>query len=94
LLRDYAELSADPALLAERLGALRELHGAAVIEGWQALAAAGRLAELVEQLLARHYDPHYSRSQQKHLRRWTERRIVAAGDLSEAGIAALARELA
>ncbi|MBV8502156.1 MAG: tRNA 2-selenouridine(34) synthase MnmH [Paucibacter sp.] len=93
LLRDYAELSADAALLAERLGALRELHGAAVIEAWKGLAASGRLTELVEDLLARHYDPHYSRSQEKHLRRWNERRFAQADDLSQAGIAALAAQL-
>ena len=93
LLRDYAELSAAPAFLSARLFALRELHGAAVIEQWQALAAAGRLAELVEQLLSRHYDPHYARSQQTHLRRWAERRVVSAEDLSPGGIAALAAQL-
>ena len=93
LLRDYAELSADPAFLSARLFALRELHGAAVIEQWQALAAAGRLQELVEQLLSKHYDPHYARSQQTHLRRWAERRVLGAPDLSPGGIAALAAQL-
>ncbi|XHS79542.1 tRNA 2-selenouridine(34) synthase MnmH [Burkholderiaceae bacterium UC74_6] len=93
LLRDYAELSSQPALLAERIAALRELHGAATVERWQALAAAGELAALVEQLLSLHYDPHYARSQQRHLLRWADRLSLAAGDLGEAGIESLAADL-
>jgi tRNA 2-selenouridine synthase len=93
LLRDYAELSADPALLTASLAALRELHGKAVVEHWQGLAAAGRMAELVQELLSRHYDPHYARSQETHLRQWRSRRTLAAADLSEMGIEALAAQL-
>lgn len=93
LQRDYAELAADAKELSERLADLRELHGAAVIEQWQALAASGEHASLTEELLARHYDPHYAKSQEKHLRRWKERAALAADDLSDAGISALATQL-
>jgi tRNA 2-selenouridine synthase len=93
LLRDYDELSRDPALLAERIAALRELHGAAAVEHWQALAAAGELATLVEQLLSLHYDPHYARSQQRHLLRWADRVSLSADDLGDAGIDSLAADL-
>jgi tRNA 2-selenouridine synthase len=37
-----------------------------------------------------HYDPHYQRSQERHFETWAQRRVVAASDLSDAGIAALA----
>ena len=93
LQRDYAELSADPTLLHERLAALRELHGAAVVERWQKLAADGALAELVEQLLSKHYDPHYARSQERHLLRWSGRATLVAEDLSDAGIDQLSASL-
>jgi tRNA 2-selenouridine synthase len=40
-----------------------------------------------------HYDPQYERSQAKHFSRWAQRAKVAAGDLSDAGIEAVAQEV-
>jgi tRNA 2-selenouridine synthase len=62
LLEDYAHFALDAQGLCDRLAALRELRGDAVIHHWQALARADALPQLVEELLAQHYDPVYLRS--------------------------------
>ena len=94
LLRDYANLGDDRAALAQKLGALLELHGYEVIGRWQAWALAGELRPLFGELMARHYDPHYQRSQSKHLFQWAERRTLPVAELSAAGIAAVAEQIA
>ncbi|NMM87809.1 tRNA 2-selenouridine(34) synthase MnmH [Rhodococcus sp. SRB_17] len=93
LLRDYANLGDDPEQLARQLGTLRELHGTQVIERWQAWAHARALAPLFAELVALHYDPLYARSQSTHLFQWAGRQAVVAGDLSPAGIEAVADQV-
>jgi len=90
LLRDYAYLGDDPALLCERLGLLVEMHGHEVITRWQGWARGGQLAPLFDELMRLHYDPHYGRSQARNFRHWDGRTQMPAPDLSDAGIAALA----
>ena len=94
LLRDYAYLGDDPQALAEQLGRLKELHGKAVVGRWQHWAAQGELPRLFAELMALHYDPAYARSQGTHFAQWSERRGVAADDLSDTAIDALARRVA
>ena len=66
LLQDYAHFVVDVDSFCERLQALRELRGAAVVERWQAQAREGALAGVVEELLRQHYDPIYERSMQRN----------------------------
>lgn len=91
LLRDYAYLGDDADALAERLGALREMHGREVVERWQGWARGRDLASLFGELATRHYDPLYARSQAAHFRQWATRRVVRAEVLDDAGIDALAQ---
>lgn len=90
LLRDYAYLGDDREGLAAKLGLLKELQGKETVQRWQDWARAGELPPLFAELMAQHYDPHYQRSQARHFEAWAQRGVIAAGDLSEAGIAALA----
>ncbi len=62
LMDDYAHYTQDAQALNEQLGYLTSLHGKEKIAAWQALATAGRMPELVDALLAEHYDPAYLRS--------------------------------
>ncbi|MRV75210.1 tRNA 2-selenouridine(34) synthase MnmH [Duganella sp. FT92W] len=62
LMEDYAHFTQDAQALNEQLGYLTSLHGKEKIGAWQALANEGRMAELVDALLADHYDPAYLRS--------------------------------
>lgn len=93
LLRDYANLGDDPALLMQQLGAMRELHGNAVIARWQAWAQARDLAPLFAELMALHYDPLYARSQSTNLFDWAQRQTVQADDLSPQGIGNVADQV-
>ena len=93
LLRDYANLGDDPALLMHQLGTMRELHGNAVIARWQAWAEARDLAPLFAELMALHYDPLYARSQSKNLFEWAQRQTVCTDDLTPAGIGAVADQV-
>lgn len=90
LLRDYAYLGDDREALAAQLGRLKELQGKTVVQRWQEWAHAGELAPLFAELMALHYDPHYERSQARHFAQWPRRRQVAAPDLTDAGIEAVA----
>jgi tRNA 2-selenouridine synthase len=94
LLRDYAYLCEQPERLCEQLAPLKALHGRETIEAWQALARAGRYADLVEALVEQHYDPAYAKSQRANFKRWAERQVLPVDDLSEGGIEALARRVA
>jgi tRNA 2-selenouridine synthase len=88
LARAYADLTADPDALAAALGALRPMQGAERVAGWQALAAAGRFAELAAELCVEHYDPRYAR----HRARWSRAPLarIEVARLDDEGIAALA----
>jgi tRNA 2-selenouridine synthase len=62
LKEEYAHFLADPKLIGERLAPLVPLHGRSTIDRWGALAAEGAFDTLIDELLARHYDPTYARS--------------------------------
>ena len=90
LLRDYDYFLADPAWLAEKLGHLRDIQGAETIERWLGLVAAGDFRSLVGELLERHYDPLYQRSQSKNYADFAGAASFAADDLSPQGVNRLA----
>ena len=93
LLRDYAYLGDEPQALADKLGWLKELHGKEVIGRWQQWAHARDLSPLFEELMLRHYDPHYERSQSNHFKQWPGRHVLETDDLSDAAIAELAQRV-
>jgi tRNA 2-selenouridine synthase len=93
LLRDYAYLGDDRAALAGQLDRLKEMQGKAVVQRWQEWALAGNLPQLFAELMALHYDPHYERSQARHFEKWPLRQQVAASDLTDAGIDAVAEAI-
>ena len=93
LLRDYAYLGDDAELLATQLGFLKEMQGKETVARWQAWARAGALRALFSELMALHYDPHYTRSQERHFTHWAARSAVTTGDLSDARLDALASEI-
>ncbi|MDO9291957.1 MAG: tRNA 2-selenouridine(34) synthase MnmH, partial [Hydrogenophaga sp.] len=62
LLEDYDFFVQDSAHFCQRLEALTELRGKAVVEGWIAQVQAGQTPAVVLELLKLHYDPTYAQS--------------------------------
>jgi tRNA 2-selenouridine synthase len=92
LLADYDYFLARPAWLAEQLGHLRGLQSNETLARWTALIEAGAFRALVEELLEKHYDPLYQRSQDKNYR-YTGAPTFAADELTPAGIEDVARRI-
>ncbi len=93
LLQDYDYFLADPAWLIERLSQLAGLQSRETVTHWIALAQGGEFSELVEELLERHYDPLYLRSQAKNFAGFSDAVRIGCDDLSPDGMARLAREI-
>lgn len=93
LLRDYAYFPADPRCLAEQLGRLQGLQSNETLVRWLALVEAGDFRSLVTELLERHYDPLYQRSQAKNYRDYADALSIATDDLGADGIKALAARI-
>ena len=66
LAQAYATLGDDPARLVELLARLPDRPGRQRLAAWSALAGAGALSELAEDLMQVHYDPAYRRWSQKN----------------------------
>ena len=94
LLRDYAYLGDAPQALVDKLGLLSELHSKQVIERWQGWALAGNLSALFAELMTLHYDPLYNRSLNNNFSAWATRQTLETGDLTQAGVDALAQTIA
>jgi tRNA 2-selenouridine synthase len=92
LLRDYDYFLNGPAL-EQQLERLKETCGGESVTRWKGLAQAKEFSTLVAELLAQHYDRFYLRSMNKHAE-GAEHRSFATDDLSDAGIATLAKEIA
>jgi tRNA 2-selenouridine synthase len=93
LLEDYEFFVHDPKLFGERLAALTELRGKAVVEGWQTKVNAGDVESVVRELLEKHYDPGYSASIARNFRQYAAARPIVPADRSAAAMSALALEL-
>jgi len=94
LMEDYAFFASDPAFFCDRLDALRQLRGNAVIDAWQKKVKAGATEDVVRELLVEHYDPGYSASIQRNFARFGTAQEVGPADRSESAMRALAREIA
>jgi tRNA 2-selenouridine synthase len=91
---EYAHLVADVEALCAKLALLASLHGRERIAAWQSLARSGHVAELVADLLERHYDPAYLRSTGKNFVRFRDAECVALRGTGADDFATLARALA
>lgn len=93
LLRDYAYFLARPQWLIAQLGHLRGLQSNETLTRWTALIEAGDFRTLVDELLEKHYDPLYQRSQEKNFRDYADAAKFATDDLGPDSIEAIAREI-
>jgi len=93
LMEDYDFFVKDVAAFCERLDALRALRGGETVDGWQAAARAGRLEDVVRELLLTHYDPVYLQSMQRNFAGFATAAVVAPDDGSQDTWARVARDL-
>jgi tRNA 2-selenouridine synthase len=93
LMEDYRHFVTDPALLNGQLSCLTALHGRETISRWKQMALAGQMEELVEELLAKHYDPAYLQSIKRNFSQFTEAQVLELPDISEAAFLHAARLL-
>jgi tRNA 2-selenouridine synthase len=93
LLEDYGFFVSDTAMFSERLDALLELRGKAVVNGWKQKIAQGHIEEVVRDLLLTHYDPGYAQSMVRNFSRYADAVPLVAADRSGASLAALARSV-
>jgi len=93
LMEDYDFFVKDRALFCDRLDALTELRGKAVVQAWQAQVANGRTEDVVRELLLLHYDPGYKASIARNFARYGEARTIAPADRSAQAMAGLASEI-
>lgn len=93
LLEDYDFFVKDPAAFCERLEALTELRGKAVVSSWTAQVREGRTPEVVLELLTGHYDPMYAQSMARNFAQFSSARPMALRDRSSGTLAEAARAL-
>ena len=93
LMDEYRHFFADPAALHAQLDCLTGLHGRERVGEWKALAADGCWAELVQRLLAEHYDPAYRRSAAHNFPRLKDAPRVRVSSHEPAAFSAAARSL-
>jgi len=93
LMEDYEHFCADPSALNAQLDHLVQLHGRAQIESWHAMANGGEMAELVDQLLAQHYDPAYLRSIDRNFVRYPQADVLELDDIAPEDFLKAARHL-
>ena len=93
LMEDYDFFARDQALFCERLGALAELRGKAVVQGWQAQVAAGETEAVVRELLVKHYDPGYASSIARNFSGYANARAIVPRDRSAQAMAELAARI-
>jgi tRNA 2-selenouridine synthase len=91
--RTTTSLSKDIRFFCERLGALTEARGKAVVQDWQARARSGDVASVVRELLVKHYDPGYLQSMQRNFVQFAAARVLSPRDRSAEAMAVLAQSL-
>ncbi|AKJ30025.1 tRNA 2-selenouridine synthase [Caldimonas brevitalea] len=90
---DYAHFATDPVGMVRRLEPLKPLVGKETLGLWHELAAARRVDELFESVMARHYDPCYQRSTRRNYGEQEEQQALHLTSLGEQGLADAAEQL-
>jgi tRNA 2-selenouridine synthase len=92
--RDYRHYLDAPETLCAQLERLIILHGHETVKHWQTLARQGDWDVLVEELLARHYDPAYQRSSHANFPGLAMATPLAVADITPEEMDRVARPLA
>jgi tRNA 2-selenouridine synthase len=90
---DYPHFARDPLGMVRKLEPLKPLVGKEMLAHWTALAADGRVDELFESVMVRHYDPCYVRSTGRNYGSRPAAMSLELESLGPAGLEAAARHL-
>jgi tRNA 2-selenouridine synthase len=93
LIEDYQHFACNAPALNAQLEFLVQLHGRERIERWQAMATAGEMPALVDELLVDHYDPAYLKSIHRNFVHYDKATELALADISPESFIAAARRL-
>jgi tRNA 2-selenouridine synthase len=93
LMEDYGHFVQDIHSFCERLNALTEVRGTAVVQQWQNQARAGDVASVVQELLTLHYDPVYVRSMERNFVHFEAGPVLPLPDAGPPALAAAAAHL-
>jgi len=93
LLEDYAFFVQDSAHFCDRLQVLTEFRGKAVVQAWQDSVRAGRIAQVVQELLTLHYDPVYLQSMRRNFKQYEASKMIAPKDRSTKAMADVAEKM-
>ena len=93
LMEDYAFFVRDSNYFCDRLQALTELRGKAVVEAWQSSVRAGQIEPVVQELLTLHYDPVYLQSMRRNFKQYEHSITIAPQDHSKEAMAELAQKI-
>ena len=93
LIEDYQHFACNAPALNAQLEFLTQLHGRERIERWQAMATAGEMPALVDELLVDHYDPAYLKSIHRNFVQYDKAIELALPDISPEAFVAAARQL-
>jgi tRNA 2-selenouridine synthase len=91
LKQEYAHLLEDRESLIKALDCLIPIHGHAIVGSWRELALARRWDKLISELLARHYDPAYTRAIGKHYSELPGALKLVLAGVEDAAFSSLAR---
>jgi len=92
LLEDYDYFVKDPAFFCERLDKLIDLKGRALVDDWKARVHAGQTAEVVAELLEKHYDPGYETSTARNFTQYAQAPALALSGPGHHAMAEAARQ--
>ncbi len=93
LLEDYDFFVSDSEHFCERLSALTEIRGKAVVQDWQNRVRAGQIADVVQDLLTLHYDPVYLQSMRRNFSHYADAKTIAPDGYSTGAMALLAAKM-
>lgn len=93
LLEDYAYFVKDSAHFVERLQALNDIRGKAVIERWSEWVREGQTPAVVHELLRDHYDPVYRQSIDRNFEQYPQAQVFESKDHSPAAFEQMAQAI-
>jgi tRNA 2-selenouridine synthase len=93
LLEDYDFFVTNPVHFCDRLQALVELRGKAVVDGWVEKVIGGKTPDVVLELLTNHYDPMYAASIKRNFKQHGLASVAVLENRSGQALFALAQRL-